>query len=98
MPDSGRLLTFNERESLKRYAHPESKCEIPGKHAEKFLAMGSGRGRAKSIVQRLYEAGMPGSVHWIYDSAFGVTLRDKKGGVSSWAEAEAWFANAPPGV
>jgi hypothetical protein len=48
--------------------------------------------RANPIVQRLSEASIPGSVYWIYDSAFGMTVGDKKGGASSFAEAEKWLA------
>jgi hypothetical protein len=57
------------------------------------------RARSKPIVQRLFAAGVPGSVYWIYDSAFGVSLGDREDGVSSWAEAEAWFREqAPTGI
>jgi hypothetical protein len=49
-------------------------------------------GHAEPVVQRLFEAGISGSVYWVYDGAFGVTLADREGGVNSWAEAEAWLA------
>ena len=53
----------------------------------------------ESIVQRLFEAGIPGSVTWVYDGAFGMTLGPHQDGASSWAEAEEWLAeNAPIGV
>jgi hypothetical protein len=46
---------------------------------------------ASSAIDRLFAAGVPGSVYWVYDSAFGVTLGDRKSGVTNWAEAEAWL-------
>ncbi len=46
---------------------------------------------AMTIVDRLLAAGVPGSVYWIFDSAFGVTLEDQGEQVSSWAEAETWL-------
>ena len=46
----------------------------------------------KPVVQRLFEAGIAGSVHWVFDGAFGVTLPGHEGGASCWAEAEAWLA------
>ena len=30
------------------------------------------------IVQRLFDARIPGSVYWIYDGAFGMTLMDRE--------------------
>jgi hypothetical protein len=48
------------------------------------------------IVQRLFEAGIPGSVTWVYDGAFGMTLGPRQGGASSWAEAETWLSNNAP--
>lgn len=50
--------------------------------------------KGESIVQRLFEAGVPGSIYWVYDSAFGVTLGNQSDGVTSWAEAEEWLAEA----
>jgi hypothetical protein len=57
----------------------------------------AGTNKTQSAVQRLFEAGIPGSAHWVYDGAFGVTLAEHDAGVSSWAEAEAWFAAHAPG-
>jgi hypothetical protein len=54
--------------------------------------------RIPSIIQRVFKAGIPGSVHWVYDGAFGVELGDRKAEVSSWADAEAWLAEHGAGT
>jgi len=48
-------------------------------------------GMGKPVVQRLFAAGVRGSVYWMYDGGFGMTLPDNQGGASSWREAEAWM-------
>jgi hypothetical protein len=48
------------------------------------------RGR-RPIVQQLYEGDIPGSVYWIYDSAFAVALGSGEAGAGTWAEAKAWL-------
>jgi hypothetical protein len=57
-----------------------------GVHLEPSTAI-----RSPTIVDRLLAAGVPGSVYWIFDGAFSVTVGRHGEGVSSWAEAEAWL-------
>jgi hypothetical protein len=54
------------------------------------------KNEGQPVVQRLFEAGIPGSVYWIYDGCFGMTLGPIEGGAASWAEAEAWLAEYAP--
>jgi hypothetical protein len=84
MREAGEALvgTFGEAEDWLRV-----------KAKERFgVTFQASRKRGEAVVQRLYEARIPGSVYWIYDSAFAVTLKEHQGSVWNWTEAEAWLA------
>jgi hypothetical protein len=49
----------------------------------------------QSVGQRLFEAGVPGSVYRIFDRCFGVTFEKHGGSITSWHEAKAWLEKMP---
>ena len=51
-------------------------------------------GSEKSVIQRLHDSEIHGSVSWVYDSAFTVQLGipvEAEGFVESFKEAEDWL-------
>jgi hypothetical protein len=103
-PEDGRILVYlgcpldpppRQRmfgEALvESFAEAEAWLRGQAKHYGATLAPG-GTPACTAIVQRLFDLEIPGSVRWVYDGDFAMTLGPLRGDASSWAEAEEWFA------